>query len=93
MNLDLSDIPGGCLKLTIDIGYADHVIIDEGQVLDARADQGFGAPTAHAAHAEKDDAGASQLIHDRPAQQQLGTMKEGGSHGVGSLKQKSREDF
>ncbi len=62
-------------------------------MLDAGADQGFGTPTADAAHAEKNDAGASQLIHDRPAQQQLGTMKEGGSHGVGSLEQKSCEDF
>ena len=68
---------GGGHELAVDVGDADAVGVDNGEVADAGAHEAFRAPAAYAAHSDDDDAQLSEPFHDFFAQQPLGAVEYG----------------
>ena len=64
-DLDLSHRFGGGLELSVDVGDAHAVAIDDGEVADAVAHQALGAPAPDTAHAEDDDSLVGDAFHRR----------------------------
>ena len=77
LHLDHSHCFGGGLQLPVDIGDTHAVAVHDGEVTDAASHQTLGAPTAHAPHAEDDDALIHDTLHRLLAQKQVQTVEYG----------------
>ncbi len=75
LHLDLTDGLGSSHQLTVDIGDAHAVGIDNGELTNARAHQTLGTPRTDASHAKEDDTFLGNALHSLIAQQQFGTAK------------------
>ena len=75
LHLDLTYGLGGGHQLTVDVGDAHAVGIDDGELADARAHQTLGTPRTDATHAKEDDALLTDALHGLIAQQQFGTAE------------------
>ena len=62
-------------QLTVQVAFADGIVIDKGKRADAAAPQGFAAPAAHPAQAEHGDLFGGQGTDGLLAQQQGGAFK------------------
>ena len=75
LNLHLPHCGGGGHELPIDIGDADAVGINNGEVAYARPHQALGTPATNAANTEDDDAGRRENDHDGRTDKETGAME------------------
>ena len=76
VDLDLAHGEGGGHELAVDIGGADAVGVDDGEVAYARAYEALGYPTANASDAEDDDAAAGDGLHHVVAHEQSRAVED-----------------
>ena len=62
-------------ELTVQICEADHIIIDDIECTDTGSCQRFNREAAHTADSEDCDTAPRELLHRRPAKQQLCSRK------------------
>ena len=61
-HFDLTDGFGSGHQLSVDVGYANSVRIDNGEIFDARTHQTFCAPASYSAYAEDDNSHFTDLF-------------------------------